>query len=157
MMKKYAPYYFDEKNEYYIYTRIGERYREAFLGKEKKSYDSFEFKNYIEWKTYFIKKFINSDNNDINFQRFLNRRMRRFMRNLDLVRSVAVPIYVGEFSCLISIFQSNKIQLSITMLLVAIVINVIVIFYLIHVYSSKVSFYEDCIDIVINENTNHQK
>ena len=148
------PYGFNEEVEFKIYSQIGELYRETVLGKNSKKQDKNipSFNTYLEWKEYFINKFFRSFDWNCNFTHYLNRKRRTNEKIVDLIKSVVVPIYIGEISCLITIYQSNEIQISICteiiMLLSAIIITVISSFWLIHKYTSRTQFYMDCIGII---------
>lgn len=152
--KLYTPYGFDEKVEYKIYNQIGEEYRRTVLGKKEKKQVKIlpSFVTYLEWKGYFINKFSKSRDWDCNFAHYLNRKLRTNEKIVDLIKCIAVPIYISEISCLLIIYQSGEIQISIStqiaMLFVAIIITVIASFWLIHIYSSRTHFYMDCIDII---------
>lgn len=161
--KLYTPYGFDEKVEYKIYNQIGEAYRITVLGKKEKKQIKIlpSFDTYLEWKGYFISKFSKSCDWNCNFTHYLSKKLRKNKRIVDLIKSVVVPIYIGEFSCLITIYQSNSVKIpicvQIAMLFVAIIITVIVSFWLIHIHSSRTHFYVDCIDIIEDTNTSHQE
>lgn len=157
-MKKYTPYDFDEKVEYREYSQIGEEYRKRFLNKKIKGKDkdkeNSSLDTYLEWKRYFIEKFSRRCDWNCNFLHYLKRRLRINERKVDLVKTVAVPIYISEFSCLMTIYQSNEMKIpiyvQIAMLFSAITVTVIATFCLIHMYSSRICFYTDCINIAEN-------
>lgn len=160
--KLFAPYGFDEKNEYKIYRQIGEEYRKAILGKKikKQINNVHSFDTYLEWKEYFINKFSKSCSWNCNFYHYLNEKYRICQRKLELYVSVAVPIYVGEISCLITIYQSDEIELTICqqlfMLLVAIILTIVISFISIRRCSCKMHFLADCKSIIDKMGPSHQ-
>ncbi len=156
--KLYKPYGFDEKVEYKIYSQIGENYRKKFAGKKTNNIDNITFDKYSEWEKYFKDKFFKGDYNAINFDHYLNRMHRRYIRNIELYKAIAIPIYVGEFQCLITIYQSNATLLILNaMLLLAIALTVFFSFYFIFKNSIRATFFEDCIKIIEDIDTSHQK
>lgn len=158
--RKYTPYNFDEKKEYKIYNNIGERYRKEFVGEKTKVNEKYpDFDKYLEWEKYFTVKFLNGDNNDCNFLHYLNRKLRIQKRCVELYKTVAVPIYIMMVSATISMYSSKNYPiLSLNeMLIIGIIIILVSSLYSTHVYTAKKCFYEDCIKVIENLDTSHQK
>lgn len=161
--RKYIPYNFDEKYEYRVYSRIGRKYIKEFKSKKtrKRIVKYPEFDKYLEWENYFKDKFIKNNDNDCNFLHYLNRKFRTNKVKLELCKTVVVPVYVGEFTGLMAIYQSDKIIIpidqQIIMLFSAIILTLIFCFWFICYFNNKVSFYNDCIDIIKAVGINHQK
>lgn len=155
--KQYAPYGFDEKVEYEVYSHIGEAYRKKNTGKKPNNKDNISFDRYSEWEKYFNKKFLKGDYNARNFEHYLNRMHRRYIRNIEVYKAVAIPVYIGEFQGLITIYQSSTTLIMLNaMLLLAIALTIFFSSYSIFKYSNRVNFYTDCIKIVENTSANHQ-
>lgn len=158
--KMYKPYGFDERVEYKIYSQIGERHRKEFLGKMKKREEKFlMFDKYSEWERYFIDKFLKGESNDCNIQHYLIRKLRMQKRCEELYKTVVVPIYVLLVSAIVSMYSSKNYSISqlINALLVGIIIILVASLFSIQFYSTRKCFYKDCINIIENFNTSHQK
>ena len=158
MNKNYTPYNFDEKIEYKIYLNIGQRYKRESMGKKSKVNKKYpDFDKYTEWEKYFKNKFIN-ENSDKNFKHFLKNKLRMYQCYIDAGKSVVTPICIAAITILLTIYATMgfSIEVLLVPLLVGLIIIMFYLTYLVWEHDRKVNFFEDCINIIDNEESGPQ-
>lgn len=151
MKKKYTPYNFDKKIEYKIYSKIGESYYNQFKGNKSKKYKRYpDVDKYMEWKSYFKNKYSTNAFNDCNFIHYLNRLLRIYQRNLEIYKSVEIPLFISEITIFMSIYAANHfpMQTLINVTMLVLILTACIGIYLILGASRKVNFYVDCINVI---------
>lgn len=157
MRKKYTPYSFHEKTEYKIYARIGKRYQKECLKKNRKNHtQGLEFDKYSEWEKYFINKFLMSDYNACNFLHYLIGNLRVYQIFEGFIKNLMMPLYVAILTIVMTIYKPSQDELFISLLGGTIFITIIGMLCSI-AFGKTINFYEDCIKIIENNVTSHQK
>lgn len=157
--KKYTPYNFDEEIEYKIYNNIRERYNRKFLGKKTKVHKEYPgFNKYTEWETYFKNKFLTEISDKCEFKYYLNDRLRVYQGLEDISKSVVTPIYIAVITLVLTIYSTIGLSFIVLIcsLLVGMILIMISLMCIIWEHGRKVNFYEDCINILEQEDTSHQ-
>lgn len=145
------PYKFDYSSEFKYYRAVGRNWK-----KKKDNKQSCD--TYIEWKEYFINKFVknldvtNSSNNIINFEKYLKKELVSANVYYEAVKVIECPVFITEIAiCLEKVLGATTIKAfligmigMLDLLLVTLLIAVI----LLKKYYEKVCFYEDCIEII---------
>lgn len=160
--KNYLPYNFDEKYEYRTYFNIGTRYRDSFFGKKQKENGNKyrDLDTYLSWKNYFFKKYLNKCSLDskCNFAHYLNKKAEFYKMKLEIIKAIAIPVYVLEITAFVTVLSNEFRNLYMLIFLIVLLCFLIVIgISYIEKYERKVRFYKDCI-VIINDNiSSHQK
>lgn len=151
--KKYMPYNFDEKYEYKTYINVGMKYKNSFLAKKQKEYpdEYLDVDNYTAWKDHFINQYLKRVTSDsvCNFAHYLNRELRRINKNLDCIKTLALPVWILEITGIITIATTddNKKPIFVGFIL-SILLLIFIVVFLINRYTAKINFYTDCIRII---------
>ena len=160
MKKEYIPYNFNEKYEYKIYSQIGLEYRKECKGKKrKKNKKMLSFDKYSEWEKYFSDKFLMSDYNAYNFLHYLNEMLRMYQKFEDYFKALVIPVYMALITILLTIYLSMGFapKRLIFALIVSVIMVIIICMYFLHQYSNRINFYADCLKIINDNYTSHQK
>ena len=158
---KYTPYNFNEKYEYKTYINIGTGYKVSILGKKQKknSTNYSDLDNYTSWKNYFVHKYLNKCSSDskCNFMHYLNKKAELCKLKLDIIKVIAIPAYILEFTAFFTILSDefrNLYMINSLMILLCFLIGIGVIF--LSKFSRQVRFYKDCIEIINDNISSHQ-
>lgn len=157
MKKRYTPYNFDEKIEYKIYRKIGNKYYLEFKhGKKRDNKEHLNFNKYLEWEEYFIKKYSKGYNNERNFLHYLIQNNRMLLQEIEIYKAIMIPLEIAIFTIIMTISSS---QYSFASMIGSLFIIMIIIAFLC-TYSlfknqKKADFYKDCIKIMKKILTSH--
>lgn len=162
MGRTYTPYNFDEKYEYKIYSQIGVRYHEECSEKKrKKNRKRLSFDKYSDWEKYFLDKFLMSDYNVCNFLHYLKGNLRVYQMSRECIKNLVIPIYVAILTIILTIYSTVPIHVEIKDLIITLFVGTIIIIivgmFFLYQFGRNINFYKDCIKIIKNTITSHQK
>ena len=130
-------YDFNLINEYEIYRNIG----------RKTDNSTSRFEKYSEWKKYIEKK---DCVRSIDFDRFINRKLRLTVVSIDTTKTVFLPVELGAIALMIN-YPANDFMMNFFSGLVGIILLVICVFHLIYKMENEKNFLIDLREIINDE------
>lgn len=149
MKRKFSPYNFDEKHEYEIYSQIGKEYYRKWIGKPQKHVCP-SFDKYTEWEKYFQQKFWINENNTCNFVHYLKQMLMINKKFEEYFKALVIPCYMTLITITLTVYSSMEIShetLIITLISSLLAVMLICMLFL-RLYSNKIQFYRDCINVI---------
>lgn len=102
-----------------------------------------------------------NDYNTCNFLHYLNDKLRLYQIFEKCFKSLVIPIYVAILTIILTIYSTVPIHVEIKELVIALlggsIIIIIVGMYYLYQIGGNINFYKDCIKIIENSKTSHQK